>query len=178
MNEASEERTSSPLTPHSSRLSVIVAMAKNRVIGADNRIPWHLPAELKLFKNVTMGHHIVMGRRTWESINRLLPGRTSVIVTRQSDYSVPGAVVVHTLQEALAAGASDEEVFVIGGAELFKESLPLADRLHLTVVDTEPAGDTYMPPVDFSQWRAVSSELHPADARNPLAYEYTLYERA
>ncbi|MGE5525245.1 MAG: dihydrofolate reductase [Rhodospirillaceae bacterium] len=177
MTGAPEERHSSPLTPHPSRLSLIVAMAKNRVIGLDNKIPWHLPAELKLFKDVTMGHHIVMGRRTWESINRLLPGRTSVIVTRQADYRVPGALVVHSLEEALAVSGADEEVFVIGGAQLFRESLARADRLHLTVVDAEPEGDTYMPPIDFSTWRAVKSEHHAADERNPLAYDYTMYER-
>ena len=177
MTGAPEERHSSPLTPHSSRLSVIVAMAKNRVIGADNRIPWHLPAELKLFKEVTMGHHMVMGRRTWESIGRLLPGRTTVIVTRQRDYQVPGAVVVHSLKEALAAAAGDDEVFVIGGAELFRETLPLADRMHLTVVDAEPEGDTCMPEIDFTAWREKASWTSPASERNPFAFRYTLYER-
>src|SRR5688572_33403566 len=109
-------------------------MAKNRVIGADNRIPWHLPNELKLFKSLTMGHHIVMGRKTYESINRLLPGRTTVIVTRQTDYAVPGAIVAHSIREAIAACTGADEIFVIGGADLFRETLPLADRLYLTVV--------------------------------------------
>src|SRR5829696_10194028 len=95
----------SPVTSHQSRISLIVAMAKNRVIGADNKIPWHLPNELKLFKSLTMGHHIVMGRRTYESINRLLPGRTTVIVTRQRDYKVPGAIVAHSVKDALDACA-------------------------------------------------------------------------
>src|ERR671912_662548 len=99
----------SPLAPHGSRVSLIVAMAKNRVIGADNKIPWHLPNELRLFKSLTMGHHIVMGRRTYESINRLLPGRTTVIVTRQKDYSVPGAIVAHSVREALEACRGDDE---------------------------------------------------------------------
>src|SRR5512145_813795 len=128
----------SPVTSHESRVSVIVAMAKNRVIGANNRIPWHLPNELKLFKSLTMGHHIVMGRRTYESINRLLPGRTTVIVTRQRDYAVPGAVVAHSVSEALEAARGDDEIFVIGGADLFRETLPVADRIYLTVVDAEP----------------------------------------
>ena len=177
MNEAPEKRNASPLTPHPSRLSIIVAMAKNRVIGANNRIPWHLPAELKLFKEVTMGHHMVMGRRTWESIGRLLPGRTSVIVTRQRDYKVDGAVVAHSLKAALEACAGDEEAFVIGGAELFREALPLADRLHLTVVDTEPEGDTLMPAIDLDDWQETASWSSPANERNPLAFRYTLYER-
>lgn len=164
-------------TSHQPRLSIIVAMAKNRVIGADNRIPWHLPAELKLFKQVTMGHHLIMGRRTWESIGRLLPGRTMVIVTRQQDYSVPGAIVTHTLEEALAASAADDEVFVIGGAELFRAALPIADRLHLTVVDAAPEGDTWMPEFDLSGWRETISRSSPADEKNPLAFRYALYER-
>jgi dihydrofolate reductase len=144
---------------------MIVAMAKNGVIGARNRIPWHLPAEL------------IMGRKTWESINRLLPGRTSVIVTRREDYQVPGAVVVHDMREAIGACAGDDEIFVIGGAELFADVLPLADRLYLTTVDIEPAGDTFMPPIDFSEWREVSSAAHPADERNPYSFRYAVYER-
>jgi dihydrofolate reductase len=168
---------SSRLPPPASRLSVIVAMAKNRVIGADNRIPWHLPSELKLFKEVTMGHHIVMGRRTWESINRLLPGRTTIIVTRQPDYAMPGAIVVHSLEDAFAASAGDDEVFVIGGAELFRETLPIADRLHLTIVDAAPEGDTYMPDIDWSAWQETTSRSSPADERNPLAFRYSMYER-
>jgi dihydrofolate reductase len=168
---------SSRLPPLASRLSLIVAMAKNRVIGADNRIPWHLPSELKLFKEVTMGHHIIMGRRTWESINRLLPGRTTVIITRQPDYAVPGAIVVHSLEDAFAASAGDDEVFVIGGAELFRETLPIADRLHLTIVDAAPEGDTYMPEIDWTAWRETTSRSSPADERNPLAFRYAMYER-
>src|SRR6188472_3924623 len=117
MTREGEENGSRP-APRASRISLIVAMARNRVIGADNKIPWHLPNELKLFKSLTMGHHIVMGRRTYESINRLLPGRTTVIVTRQKDYAVPGAVVAHSIPDAIAAGEGDDEIFVIGGADL------------------------------------------------------------
>ena len=160
------------------RISLIVAMAKNRVIGADNKIPWHLPNELRLFKSLTMGHHIVMGRRTYESINRLLPGRTTVIVTRQRDYEVPGAVVAHSVEEALAACRGDDEVFVIGGAELFRETLPIADRLHLTVVDAEPAGDTFMPEIDMSAWRETSSQSFRPDEKHAHAYRYAVYDRA
>src|SRR5215207_8040772 len=138
----------SPVTSHQSRISLIVAMAKNRVIGSDNRIPWHLPNELKLFKSLTMGHHIVMGRKTYESIGRLLPGRTTVIVTRQKDYGMPGAIVAHSIAEAIAACEGDDEIFVIGGADLFRETLPIADRLYLTTVDAEPEGDTFMPEFD------------------------------
>jgi dihydrofolate reductase len=159
------------------RISLIAAMAKNRVIGADNRIPWRLPDEQQLFKRLTLGHHIIMGRKTYESIGRLLPGRTTVIVTRKPDYIVAGAIIAHSLKDALNAAARDDDVFVIGGAELFAEALPLASRLHLTVVDAEPGGDTFMPDIDFSQWREVSHEHHPSDERHVLAYTYYFYER-
>ena len=158
-------------------ISLIVAMAKNGVIGADGRIPWHLPNELQLFKRLTMGHHIVMGRKTYESIGRLLPGRTTVIVTRQPDYSVPGAIVAHSIDAAIEACGADEDIFVIGGAALFREALPLADRLHLTVVDAAPEGDTLMPAIDLFRWREVSSESFSADERHAYDYRYTLYEK-
>ena len=145
-------------------------MAKNRVIGANNQIPWHLPDDLKLFKRLTMGHHIVMGRKTYESIGRLLPGRTTVIVTRQPGYAVPGAIIAHSLSDAINAAARDDEVFVIGGAELFREALPIADRIHLTIVEAEPEGDTFMPEFDRGEWREVEV------AKNP-SYEYVLLVR-
>ena len=160
-----------------SRISLIVAMAKNRVIGVNNRIPWHLPNELKLFKSLTMGHHIVMGRRTYESINRLLPGRTTVIVTRQRDYAVPGAVVAHSVSEALEAARGDDEIFVIGGADLFRETLPVADRIYLTVVDAEPEGDTFIPEIDMSKWREVSAESFPTDEKHAHAYRFAILDR-
>ena len=146
-------------------------MANNRVIGANNQIPWHLPDDLKLFKRVTMGHHIVMGRKTYESIGRLLPGRTTVIVTRQPDYAVAGAIIAHSLQDAINAAARDDEIFVIGGAELFREALPIADWIHLTLVEGEPQGDTFMPEFDLTQWSEVSREVKPA-------YQYVLLERS
>lgn len=165
------------MTPHRPRLSLIVAMGRNRVIGAANRIPWRLPDEQQLFKTLTLGHHIVMGRKTYESIGRLLPGRTTVIVTRQHGYAVPGALVAHSLKDAMNAAARDEEVFVIGGAELFRDALPHADRLHLTIVDAEPAGDTFMPEIDLAGWTLTRSEHHAADERHAHAYTYELYEK-
>jgi dihydrofolate reductase len=159
------------------RLSLIVAMAKNRVIGADGGIPWHLPNELQLFKSVTMGHHIIMGRKTWESINRLLPGRTTVIVTRRRDFTMPGALVAHTLEEAIKYCAGDSEIFVIGGGELYRAALPQADRIYLTVVDAEPAGDTRMPEFDPAQWRLRSAQDYPADERHAHAYRFEIHER-
>lgn len=160
------------------RLSIIVAMAKNRVIGANGTIPWHLPEELRRFKSLTMGHHIIMGRKTWESIGRPLPGRASVVVTRQRDYRAHGALVVHSLDDALAACAGDSEAFVIGGAELYRQALPRAQRIYLTTVDAEIAGDTVMPEFDLSGWRQVSTSSQAADARHPYAFHCAIYDRA
>ncbi len=161
-----------------SRLSLIVAMSRNRVIGANGKIPWHLPGELKLFKSLTMDHHIIMGRKTYESIGRLLPGRTTVIVTRQRDYRVPGAIVAHSLEDAIAACGDDEEAFVIGGAEIFREALPLADRIYLTTVEADVPGDTFMPKFDRAGWHEQSSQPFPADERNRYAYTLAVHDRA
>jgi dihydrofolate reductase len=166
-----------PLPPGRRTVSLIVAMARNRVIGKGGRIPWHLPAELQRFKRITMGHHIVMGRKTWESIGRLLPGRTSVIVTRNPVYAVPGAIVADSLRAAIAACPYDDEVFVIGGAELFRDAQPYARRLYLTTVDVDVAGDTSMPEMDMAEWMAVETEAVSPDARNPLPFVFTRYER-
>jgi dihydrofolate reductase len=158
-------------------LSLIVAMSRNRVIGANGAIPWHLPDELKLFKSLTMGHHIIMGRKTFDSIGRLLPGRTTVIITRQRGFRVAGALVAHTLEEAIAACGNDPEIFVIGGAEIFRAALPLADRIYLTTVDAEIAGDTFMPPIAATDWRETSSQSHPADERHRHAFSLAVHER-
>lgn len=152
-------------------------MAKNRVIGAHGAIPWHLPNELQLFKSVTMGHHVIMGRKTYESIGRLLPGRTTVIVTRQADYRIDGAVIAHSLQDAVAACGKDAEIFVIGGGELYRAALPIADRIYLTIVDAEPEGDTYMPEIDPASWREHSSQAFAADDKHRHNYRFAIYER-
>jgi dihydrofolate reductase len=157
---------------------LIVAMARNRVIGRENRLPWHLPADLKRFKELTMGHHIVMGRKTWESIDRLLPGRTSVIVTRDPAFKVPGAKVARSVQDALGQCGTDPEVFVIGGAAVFRAALPLAQRLYLTTVEADVAGDTTMPPIDFREWRLIRQESHPANAGNALPWTFQVFERS
>jgi len=167
---------SSILNPQS-RLSIIVAMSRNRVIGANGAIPWHLPEELKRFKSVTMGHHIVMGRKTWESIGRPLPGRTTVIVSRQRGYSAPGAKIAHSLDAAVAACGDDSEIFVIGGAELYAQALPRANRLYLTTVDAEIPGDTAMPAFDAGDWREVSSMSFATDERHRYPFRCVVYER-
>jgi dihydrofolate reductase len=152
-------------------------MAKNRVIGAGNAIPWRLPGELQMFKSITMGHHIIMGRNTWESIGRLLPGRTTVIVSRRRDYAVAGAIVAASLDDAIATGGSDDEIFVIGGGQLYAAALPRADRIYLTEVDAEIAGDTYMPRFDMGEWHARPPQSFAADAKNPYDYRLTIYDR-
>ncbi|MDH3287790.1 MAG: dihydrofolate reductase [Betaproteobacteria bacterium] len=161
----------------SPRLSIIVAMARNRVIGASGAIPWHLPGELKRFRNITMGHHIIMGRKTWESIGRTLPGRTSVIITRNSGYRAPGALVTHSLDEAISACRGDEEIFVIGGAELYAQALPRASRLYLTVVEADVEGDTWMPELDAGIWRETASQSFAADERHAYPYRCSIHER-
>ena len=129
-------------------LSLIVAHAENNVIGINNTLPWHLPEDLKRFRALTMGHHIVMGRKTYESLGRLLPGRTTVIVTRNKHYQVEGALIAHSLQAALVLAAADAEPFVIGGAELYKEGLKHATKLYVTKVQAEFTGDAFFETID------------------------------
>jgi len=152
-------------------------MDRQRVIGRAGRLPWHLPADLQRFKSLTMGHHIIMGRKTWESIGRLLPGRVSVVVTRDPHYAAPGAVIAGSLAQALSAASGDSEPFVIGGAELFREALPYCRRLYLTEVLAEYAGDAWFPDFRKAEWREIHREHHQATARDP-AWNFLIYERA
>jgi dihydrofolate reductase len=156
-------------------VSVIAAVADNNAIGLDNGLPWHLPEDLKHFRSLTMGHHIIMGRKTYESLGRLLPGRTTVIVTRQTDYCIEGALVAGSLEEAVSLCGSDDEVFVIGGAELYKLALPAADRLYLTEVNGEFAADTFFPEYDKAAWREVARERLVSESG--LAFSFVVYER-
>jgi dihydrofolate reductase len=164
------------------RVSLIVAVAENGVIGRGGKLPWRLSDDLRRFKRLTMGHTIIMGRRTWESIGRALPGRRMVVVTHQPNYCVnaAGIGVVNSLDEALnvATVAGDDEAFVIGGAELYRAALPRADRLHVTRVHAEVGGDTYFPQIDWRQWRLIDSETHEADERNEYRYSFGVYRRA
>ena len=161
------------------RMSLIAAMAANRVIGRDNRLPWHLPADLKRFKRLTMGHTLIMGRKTFESIGRPLPGRSTVVVTRQAGYAPPGVRVAHSVREALDL-SEGEEAFVAGGAEIFQETLPVADRLYLTLIEKEFEGDTFFPDFDPSEWRLVEEERHEpheSDTEVPYGYTFQIYDR-
>ena len=158
-------------------LTLIAAVAKNGVIGKDNRLPWHLPADLRHFKALTTGHAVIMGRKTWESLPekfRPLPGRQNIVVTRNATYAASGATVAGSLPDAVAAAAG-EEAFVIGGAELYQVALPLADRLQLTEIDAEFDGDTWFPARDLRQWREVTRDMH-RDETGP-GYAFVRYDR-
>lgn len=155
-------------------LSVIAAVARNGVIGRDNQLPWRLPEDLKRFKALTMGHHIIMGRKTYESLGRLLPGRISVIVTRNPDYAVPGALVAGSLEAALQQCQSDDQAFMIGGAELYQQALPLANRLYLTRIEQDYEGDAWFPPYNTEEWAEVARE---SGESGGLAYAFIDYVR-
>lgn len=148
-------------------ITQVVAMAENRVIGRDNALPWHLPADLAHFKHVTMGKPIVMGRKAFEAIGRPLPGRHNIVMTRNPNYTAAGCSVVHSLEQALAAAGAVEEIAVIGGEDIYRLFLPITDLIHLTVVHAEIDGDTWYPPLDQSAWRTVEQHERPADAKNP-----------
>lgn len=158
------------------RISLIAAMAANRVIGVNNTLPWRLPADLAHFKALTMGHHIVMGRKTYESLGKPLPGRTSVIITRDAAFAAPGCVVAHSIADAVAACAGDEEIFFIGGAELYRQALPLADRLYLTEIQVKAEGDAWFPEFDRAAWLESSRDPHRPDEKNPHAYDFVVYD--
>lgn len=159
------------------RLSAIVAMAANRVIGAGNRLPWRLPEDLARFKRLTMGHTLIMGRKTYESIGRPLPGRTFIVVTRQRDFAPPGVKVAHSVDEALALATGDDEVFIAGGAELYAQTMERLQRLYLTRIERDFPGDTSFPEVDLTGWRLIEQEHHPASSPEALPYAFLTYER-
>ena len=158
------------------RISLIVAMAKNRVIGNNNQMPWHLPADFAYFKKITIGHPVIMGRKTFESIGRPLPARQNIIVSRNAAFHAQGVEVVDALDAAINA-CRGEDAFIIGGATLYAEALQRADRIYLTEVDASPNGDTLFPPLDNMQWREVARERREADAKNVHAMEWVMLER-
>jgi dihydrofolate reductase len=159
-------------------LSLVVAASENDVIGRDNALPWHLPADLKHFKAITMGKPIVMGRRTYDSIGRPLPGRLNIVISRNRALRIAGVEVVGSLDEALARAGDAPEVAVIGGAELFRSALPLARRIYFTRVHGKVAGETKFPALDLRQWREVDRSHHPADERHAYAMTFSTFERA
>jgi len=160
-------------------ISLIVAMDENRGIGLEGKIPWRLPADQAIFKKLTMGHHMIMGRKTYESIGRPLPGRQIVIVTRNLAYTAPGCDVAHSLEAAfdLARSRGETEVFNIGGATLYAPSLQVADRIYLTIVHAVVSADTFFPVFDESKWIVADQWAHPADSENEYAFTFKQLER-
>jgi len=159
------------------RRSIVVAVARNGVIGRDNRLPWHLPDDLAHFKRITMGHPVVMGRRTYESIGRPLPGRLNIVVSRNPDFRAPGCIVVPSLEDAWRAAGDADDAFVIGGTSLFEAALASADVIHLTEVEADVEGDTYLPPFDRGSWRETEVSRHAADARHAYPFQILRLER-
>lgn len=158
-------------------ISIIVAMAENRVIGNDNSLPWHLPADLQHFKAMTIGKPIIMGRKTWESLPGKLPDRPHIIITANPDYSAEGCTVVNSLEQAIAAAGDVPEVMIVGGAMLYAQALPMADHIYLTLVETQTEGDTLFPEYDQSLWRETARERHASDDKNPFAYSFITLSR-
>ncbi len=158
------------------KLALIVAVSANDVIGADGGMPWHLSADLKRFKKLTMGHCIIMGRKTYESIGRLLPGRTTVIVSRQPAFHVNGARIANSIEEALEMAGDDGCPFITGGAQIYELALPRVTDIYLTRIHKDVLGDTWMPEVDWEQWELVHSESHDKDGLYEYSFEH--YRRA
>jgi len=163
-------------------ISLIAAVTENHVIGKDNDLPWHLPDDMKFFMETTKGHHVIMGRKNYESLPpkfRPLPNRTNIVITRQKNFSAPGCEVVNSLEAAIeiAKAGHEPEVFVIGGAEVFNQSMHLADRLYITEIKTSLEGDTYFPIINKNSWSVVSTKNHPIDERHQYAFDFVTYER-
>lgn len=160
-------------------VSAIVAMSRNGVIGKDNQIPWYLPADLKYFKKTTLGHHVIMGRKSFESIGRPLPNRTNIVITRDPFFVATGCIIAHSVEEALqiAEANGEEEVFIIGGGEIYRQSWPYLDRIYLTKVETEVDGDVFFPLIDENDWEEIASESHQADEKNPFDYTFLILEK-
>ena len=158
-------------------VSLVLAMAENRVIGRGGKLPWHLPVDLQHFKKVTVDHTVIMGRKTFDEIRHPLANRRNVVISRDPGFQPRGVTVVPSLEEALALGATEGEVFVIGGGEIFRLALPRADRLYLTVIHAEIEGDTFFPPLDQAAWALEEEEHHPADDKHAFPFSFRRYRR-
>ncbi len=165
------------MTRNKPRVSVIAALAKNRVIGIENRLPWRLPEDLAHFKVLTLGHPILMGRKTFESLGRPLPGRTNVVITRNRDYRPAGCLVAESIPAALALCGDSDEVFFIGGAELYAQAIPLADRLYLTEVDIDAQGDAWFPEYNRGAFREIARESYTGSKGDALRFDFVVYTR-
>lgn len=158
-------------------ISIVAAMAQNRVIGRNNALPWNLPADLEHFKQLTLGKPIIMGRRTFESLKSVLPGRKNIIMALEKDYDVPGAVVVHSIKEALETASGAKEVMICGGASIYGQFLPLAQRIYLTLIKQDFDGDTYFPEFDWSDWKEIERIKNKPGEKNPYEYDFLVLER-
>lgn len=163
---------------HSLRISIVAALARNRAIGRDNAMPWRLPEDLRRFKRLTLGHAVIMGRKTFESIGSPLSGRNNIVLTRSRDWAPSGCVVVHTLESALAAIDETQDAFVIGGAQIYALAMPLARRLYMTEIERDFDGDAFFPEFDRSRWREISREQHASGGPEGFDYAFVEYERS
>ena len=159
------------------KISIIAAVSRNNVIGKNNRLPWHLPADLRHFKRMTLGRHLLMGRKTFESLDGPLRGRTIIVISRQRSYAPKGVLTAHSLPDAIRLAEGEEEVFIAGGAAIYAEALTLADRMYLTLIDHEFEGDTYFPDFDQNDWVLIDRADHEIDQENLYAYSFLTYER-
>lgn len=160
-------------------ISAIVAVAKGGVIGKDNDIPWYLPADLKYFKRTTLDHHIIMGRKCYQSIGKPLPKRTNIILTRNPFYIVSNCLVAHSLEEALSLAKEngEKEAFIIGGGEIYKKAIPYLDKIYITDVDLDVEGDIFFPEINWENWEQIACEKHKPDEKNAYAYSFMVFER-
>lgn len=163
-------------------VSAIAALSKNRVIGKNNDLPWRLPDDMKFFMETTKGHHVIMGRKNYDSLLpkfRPLPERTNIVITRQKAFNAPGCTVLHAVEPALelAKANSEQECFIIGGAEIYKLAMPYTTRLYMTEIDADVEGDTYFPETDAADWKEISRRHHPSDQRHVYAFDIVVYDR-
>ncbi len=159
------------------KVSLILAASQNGVIGVNNRLPWHLPADLAHFRKLTWGHHVLMGRKTYESIGKPLPGRTNIVITRQRDFQADGYVAVNSLEEAIALCPVNMEIFVIGGAIIFQQALPLANKIYLTLIHHDFDGDVFLFDINPANWQETSREDFAADEKNQWSYSFLVLEK-
>jgi dihydrofolate reductase len=158
-------------------ISLIVAMGLNRVIGRNNQLVWHLPADLRHFKKTTIGKPVIMGRKTYESVGKSLPGRTTVVVTRRADFVAPGCLVARSLEQALEAASSEPEILIAGGGDIYRQAIPLCDRMYITIIEQEFEGDTFFPEFDPHEWIIEDERRHDPDERNKYPMIFRTYRR-
>lgn len=158
-------------------ISVIVAAAENNAIGGDNQLLWHLPNDLRFFRDTTLGHPVIMGRKTYESVGKPLPRRRNIVITRQKGYAMAGVEVVHSLEGALALCGAEPTVFIVGGGEIYRQAMPIVDRVYLTRVHTVAAGDAFFPELDANEWELESTAAHMPDERHAHGYTFMVYNR-